>query len=268
MEESMNKNTVWNLTNETELPGRKLTKEALQMICLRYEVISQFVSGRQVLEVGCGPGLGLGYLTRSANRVIGGDITVDHLRYAQEHCKGRIELVRLDAHKLPFKNSYFDVVAAMQVVLYLDIDVFLGECRRVLKEGGTLIINLPNKDRPYFRPSPLSRNYFSAPELFAALDSHGFDAEIFGAFPVPAQPAWSVWQKARIITGKALNLAPKGKWIKARLVNLTSRADVILKEEVGEDIDSGIVENIQLTPIHADSPDHRYQILYAIARAR
>ena len=63
-------------------------------------------------------------------------------------------------------------------------------------------------------------------------------------------------------------MVPKGKSIKARLVNLTSSADVILKGGIGEDIDSGLVDNIQLVPIPNDSPNKCYQILYALAHAK
>ncbi len=256
------------MSYEAELPGLKLTMEAFQLICFRYYVVAQFVSGKQVLEVGCGGSVGLGYLARSADRVIGGDLSMNNLEHARESNKRKAKLICLDAHNLPFKDSYFDVVAALEVIFYLDADRFLGECYRVLKKGGTLIIELPNKDRPFFQPSPLGRDYLSAPELFVTLDRHHFDCEIFGAFPVPMQPTPSVWQKTRTITGKALNLVPTGKWIKTRLINLTSKAGVILKEEVGEDIENGAVESIQLMPIRTDSPNHLYQILYAIARTR
>ncbi len=238
------------------------------MICLRYQVVSRFTSGKQVLEVGCGAGLGLNYLSRYAARVTGGDTSAENLAYAKQNSNEKVELACFDAHNLPFKDSCFDVVAALQVIFYLDVDRFLDECRRVLKKGGTLIVNLPNKDRPYFRPSPLGRNYFSVPELFSALDRHNFDAEVFGAFPVPESTTWSVWQKARTIAGKTLNLLPKGQWIKAHLASATSGADTILGSDVGKYIDSGILEGVDILPISPEEPNHDYQILYAISKAR
>ena len=116
------------MSYEAEMPGMKVTREQLQIICSRYYFASQFVSGKQVLEVGCGPGLGLGYLSRRAVKVIGGDYAEDNLRCAQQHYRDRIELVRLDAHNLPFKDNCFDVVVAMATVIYLQLDSFFKEC--------------------------------------------------------------------------------------------------------------------------------------------
>lgn len=253
---------------EAELPGRKMPLEAIQMICLRYLVISRYIPGKTILEVGCGAGLGLNYLSRYAASVTAGDISAENLLHARKNSNNKVQLDCFDAHNMPFSDGLFDVVAAMQVILYLDIDRFLKECKRVLKKGGTLIINLPNKDRPYFRPSRLSKNYFSAPELYAALDRHSFDTELFGAFPVPESATWSVWQKARIAAGKALNLIPGGKRIKGRLAGAISGADTVLKSDIGQHIDDGILEGIDIVPISHDIPNHGYQILYAVSRLR
>lgn len=253
---------------EAELPGMRLTREALQIICFRYHIVSKFVGGKQVLEVGCGGGLGLRYLCRSASRVVGGDLSTENIECARKNNGGKAELIVLDAHQLPFRNKSFDVVAAMQIIFYLDADTFLEECNRVLKKAGTLIIELPNKDRPYFRPSRRSRNYFSAPELFALLAKHRFGAEIFGAFPVPQSPVWSAWQRARIMAGKVLSPIPQGKHLKALLVDLISNARAVLKEDIGEDADSNIVESMELVSIPSNVSNCNYQILYAIARPK
>jgi SAM-dependent methyltransferase len=253
---------------EAELPGRKMTLEAIRMICLRYQVASRSARDKQVLEVGCGAGLGLNYLSRYAASVTAGDIATENLEYAKKYVNDRVELVCFDAHELPFDDDSFDVVAAMQVIFYLDTDRLLDECHRVLKNGGTLIVNLPNRERPYFRPSPLAKSYHSAAELLDALSSHGFNAEIFGAFPVPESTKWSAWQRARIIAGKVLNLLPGGKRVKSSLASATSGADTILGNDIGQYIDDGILEGMDIIPISHQETNHDYQILYAISKAR
>lgn len=255
--------------SETEMPGQKTSAEQLQMICCRYYIASQFVQEKQVLEVGCGPGIGLGYLaSKGAKRVIGGDCTRENLRRAREHYNGRAELVSLDAQSLPFKDDCFDVVILFEVMYYLPRpDKFLNECHRILKSAGVLILCLANRDLPGFHSSSLSIRYFSAPELFALLSQHHFDAEIFGAFPISRGANWQKLRAAMILlVSKALNLMPKGRSIKEFLNELVLGKTLVLKEEV-EDGDMA-AENFKLVPLPCNSPDFRHQILYAIARTK
>ena len=252
-----------NMSHEAEMPGMKVTKEHLQIICSRYYFASHFVSGKQVLEIGCGPGFGLGYLSRKAERVIGGDYAEDNLRLAQQHYKGRVELILLDAHNLPFKDNCFDVVVAMAAVIYFQLGSFFNECHRVLKRGGILVFCIPNKNQPNFHRSPLSKNYFSVPELSALMSQH-FDARFFGAFPVHKE--LQITKRRGAIVAKvseALALMPKGEEIKGFLSRLFFGTSV-LKEE----IEDGMVENIQPEPIRDDSSNFQYRVLYAMAFTR
>lgn len=256
---------------EAEMPGRRVSVEELQMICCRYYTASKFVQGKQVvLEVGCGAGLGLGYLAKKAKKVIGGDYVEENIRCAQRHYGERVELLLLDAHSLPFRDNCFDVIMSMEVIFYLrHIDKFLEECRRVLKRGGHLIICLPNKDCPGFLRSKLSYKYYSVPELFALLDQHQFDAELFGTFPIPKGSEGLQRAQATVVNGvsKALDWMPKGKEVKEFLNKSIPSHKTVLKAEL-EDEDMKILENIQLVPLPCSSPNFRYKILYEIANAR
>lgn len=253
-----------NFSAETEMPGTKVSRDQLQIICHRYHIASKFVTEKEVLEVGCGPGLGLGYLSINAKRVIGGDITQNSLRYAQGHYNGRVGLVSMDAHKLPFRDSCFDVVIAVAAIIYLDLPIFFDECHRVLKKGGVLILNTPNKDIPNFQGSRLSNNYFSTPELFAILNWHHFDAEFFGAFPISENPM--IETVIRAWGSKVLNMLPKGRVIREFFGNIIDGRNWILNEELDEELikNSG-VENVQLVPLSCDCPEIQHRILYVVA---
>ena len=256
-----------NFLSETEMPGIKANMDQMQIICHRYYFASQFVSGKRVLEVGCGPGLGLGYLSRNAKCVIGGDITKDSLRCAREHYESKIKLVSMDAHKLPFRDSCFDVIISVAAIIYLDLPVFFNECYRVLKRGGLIILNTPNKDISNFRESRLSRNYFSAPELSELLKRHHFGAEFFGAFPVAENTM--IKTDLKVWGGKVLNLVPKGDTIKRVLSNILRGRNLVLKGEIDDKLIKDIhAENIQLAPISCDSHDFQHRILYVLAYAR
>ncbi|MEW6095642.1 MAG: class I SAM-dependent methyltransferase [bacterium] len=63
--------------------------------------------------------------------------------------------VMADIKKLPFKDSYFDCICAFDVIEHVtETNYALHECKRVLKEGGDIVISVPNNDllvRTYFR---------------------------------------------------------------------------------------------------------------------
>lgn len=256
------------MSREAAVPGTKVSSEQLQMICCRYYTAVQYVKEKQVLEVGCGAGLGLGYLGIRARKVIGGDYSEDNLRYARQHYGERAELLLLNAQKLPFKDSSFDVVVAMEVIQYLTrLDDFFKECYRILRKKGVLLLCLPNQDVPGFHKSPLSHRYYSAPELFALLNQQHFDAELFGACPISRGSTWERVRVAIIVTaGKILDVAPKGKEMKGFLNNIILGKTIVVKPELGDS--DMIVQNFKLIPISSDSPDYRHRVLYAIAHIR
>jgi SAM-dependent methyltransferase len=253
---------------ETELPGRKISTDTLQIIAHRYYWVSQFVSEKEVLEVGCGPGLGLGCLSGQAKRVIGGDITKDSLTLARKHYASRVEIVCMDAHGLPFKDNCLDVVVSLAAIIYMDLPAFFGECYRVLRPGGMLIINTPNKDIPGFCPSHLSHQYYSVPELCLLLNQHNFDTEVFGAFAIP-HILVRIWRRflfvVRKLAGKILRSLGFYESIR-RLASLPT-ASIILREELREE-EMSLVENIPVVSLPCDSLTRQYRIVYVIAQAR
>lgn len=252
----------------TELPGSKASPEQLTRICTRYYFASTFSEGKDVLEVACGAGQGLGYLASTAKRVTGGDIDEHILSFAQEHYKGRnnIQLCRFDAHELPFEDTSFDLVILYEAIYYLaHPEKFLAECRRVLRKGGILLICTANKDCPGFSKSAFSFKYFSSLELLTLLNQHHFDAELFGDCPVATQG--SIKQKLiSTITriAAALGLIPK-----------TMKGKEILKRiffgkllAIPGEIEDGIVKYHPPMPIFCNSPSSQYRVLFAVVHTR
>jgi SAM-dependent methyltransferase len=102
------------------------------------------LSGKDVLEVGCGRGGGSAFVFE---RFKPGSMTgVDLARTAIERCRrryGRPGLTFLtgDAQSLPFAPSSFDAVINVESShCYPDMARFLGEVRRVLRPGGLLLL--------------------------------------------------------------------------------------------------------------------------------
>lgn len=113
----------------------------------RYKFALDFVKGKKVLDCACGTGYGSFLLSQEA------------IDYAQTHYKAfNLEFIKADACKLPFEDATFDVVTSFETFEHIEnYELFLKECRRVLKPHGILIISTPNKvvskllknDNPY-----------------------------------------------------------------------------------------------------------------------
>jgi len=189
------------------------------MLYTRYKLAADLISGKDALEVGCGSGIGLKYLSRFGRRVIGGEIDPALLTLASEHCGGKASVVGLDAHQLPFKDSSFDYVIFYEAIYYLRNALrFVAETRRILRPGGKLIISSVNKDWKGFNRSPHSTWYLNPPELCKALESFGFSVELFSAFESRTKSARESLIEFIRRAAITLNLIPrsmKGKeWLK------------------------------------------------------
>jgi SAM-dependent methyltransferase len=254
----------------TEFPGRKVGRDRMEIIGRRYLFAADVAAGKRVLEVGCGPGLGLGYLTGVAAWIVAGDITTVSLARAWATYRGRpgIRLVQFDAHVLPFRDASFDLVLAMAMICYLDVDVFLAECRRVLMRGGAVVFCTPNPEIPGFRPSRFSTRYYSGPELAEVARQHGFALELFGGFPAPRGRA-RLAQRAIAWGGTVLAALPLGLGNQERLreiVRQLIRYDARLLDGELTHEHMAIVRDIPLVPLRPDRGTAEYRILYGIAR--
>lgn len=170
----------------TEAPWTRATAEQLEMMQTRYELASRHAREKDVLEVGCGAGVGLGLISRVARSTVGGDIDLHNCAVARETYRNRrnVTVTRLDAMHLPFSDANFDVLVLFEVLYYIrSFDSFLLEARRVLRPGGVLLISSVNCRWRSFNPSPLSVEYYDAAQLAAMLTRRGFYVDMFAGFP-------------------------------------------------------------------------------------
>ena len=250
-------------TTVTEVPGNRVTREQLERMFHRYHFASLFVEGKEVLEVACGAGLGLGYMARKARRVVGGDYTENLLKAAKGYYQEKSHLLRLDAHFLPFRDRSFDVVILYEAIYYLNaVDAFLLEARRLLRNKGALLIATVNKNWSEFNPSPYSTRYFSVPELGELLQKKGFNVEMFGAFSVLPKGAREKIVASIRKLAVALHLIPKTMKGKELLKNIFYGELKPLKGEIEE----GICEYSPPASIPTQMPNEEYKVIYAVAR--
>jgi SAM-dependent methyltransferase len=144
---------------------------------VRYYWAAGAVSGREVLDLGCGAGYGCEILTAigKARRCVGVDVAEEAIDQARaEHGPGeRVEYVQGDAASLPFEGDSFDVVTCFETIEHVkDAAAVVSEAARVLRPGGLLLISSPNRDQ-YPPGNPFHVREFTPAELTELL-SAGF----------------------------------------------------------------------------------------------
>ena len=246
----------------TETPGTAALPETLDALRTRYELASRLAAGGDVLEVGCGPGMGLGYLQRRCRQVVGGEYDAGLVRRARAHYGARLPLCRLDAGVLPFVDAAFDLVLLLEAVYYLPEPArFVAEARRVLRPGGALLICSANCERPDFNPSPHTFSYLGAAALGDLLRAEGFAVELAAAFPAAEPgPTAGLYRLLRA-TAVKLRLIPRTMAGKERLKRLLYRG---LRPLPAELTDEG--RATPLVAVGPGTPVTGYKVVYATGR--
>jgi len=249
----------------TELPGYKASKEQIERLYHRYHFASLFCEGKDVLEVACGGGIGLGYLANRAKKIVGGDIDEEILEIARRTYQDRtnVEIQKLDAQNLPFEDHSFDVVIFYEAIYYLpQPERFVDEAYRVLKDNGVLLVCTVNKDWPDFNPSPYSTRYFSLPELNTLLNKKFSSIELYGVFLATTDSL-----KVKVISiikriAVALRVIPKTMKSKELLKRIFFGKLLPLPPEIKD----GMAEYTLPVPLIHNTPNRDFKVLYAVAR--
>jgi SAM-dependent methyltransferase len=127
------------------------------------------VTGRRILDAGCGAGPLTAALRDRGAAVTGIDSSVAMLALARQRLGEDVPLELVDLRdRLPFGDETFDDVVASLVLHYLqDWGPTLTELRRVLKPGGRLIVSVEHPIIAYMIQEPLP-NYL-------AINSYSFE---------------------------------------------------------------------------------------------
>lgn len=101
------------------------------------------VSGKEILDLGCGYGYYTDLLREFGNNVIGCDGSEKMLEYAKErYTKYEFQLVDIEK-ELPYGDNTFDIILSNQVLMDIkNIESVVTECARVIKDGGILYIGI------------------------------------------------------------------------------------------------------------------------------
>lgn len=156
-----------------------------------------------ILEVGTGTGRFTVDLVRNSNLVVGIDASRRMLmlarhRSVQEGLDKKVQLIRADAHQLPFRSNVFDLCVTINVLNHIeDYANVMKQIQIVLKANGSLVANFPNVLSLYlpvallvrFRKQSIIRRvysrWFTYKEITAAFSSAGMSIDKVKGFLLP-----------------------------------------------------------------------------------
>lgn len=147
--------------------------------------------GKLLVDIGCGWGRWSVAASRAGFKVIGADVHLDALLAAQRVSRqlgARTSFVCSPGDHLPLKSASADAVFSYGVLQHLERERVRGvlrEAARVLKPGGTCLLQLPNRFGPLAllrqvergfrdgRPGTFEMRYWSRREILLALQEAG-----------------------------------------------------------------------------------------------
>ena len=169
----------------TEIAGEDISQEQLERLYHRYYWAGNYCEGKDVVEVACGTGPGIGFLAEIARTLQAGDFTPEILAKAQGHYGDRVSFEQYDAQNMPYEDNSVDVVILFEAIYYIpDASRFVADCRRILRSGGVVLIATANKDLYDFNPSPYTHRYYGNVDLHSLFEEQGFEVSCFGHFSV------------------------------------------------------------------------------------
>jgi SAM-dependent methyltransferase len=159
-----------------------------------------------LLEIGSGKGRMLDLLRREGHNAQGVEVNESMIQESRR-LYGDLPIQKVDGAALPFEDETFSTVVSFDVFEHIpDSDAHLAEVRRVLKSGGTYLLQTPNKwtnvvfetirwrSFTAFRVDHCSlHSYREIKQRFA---KHGFDTQFFD---IPVVTDFFRWKVRRYL---------------------------------------------------------------------
>ena len=138
-----------------------------------------------VLDVGCGPGQVGAYVRGSERTTVGVDSSAQMARLAATRLDGAVVG---DMRRLPFRSGSIGGILAFYSIIHVprdELGTVLGEFRRVLRDGGQLLLSAHEGSGQMDHSSflgesvPFVATLFHLDELVSALHGVGMDVTLF-----------------------------------------------------------------------------------------
>lgn len=105
----------------------------------RVQILKTFIKGKKILDVGCGLGVYVDYLTGQGIEAVGVDFVPEFIEEARKNQQGTFQVASAD--KLPFRKDSFDTVLLFDILEHGDDLKILLEAKRVARQR--LIVVVP-----------------------------------------------------------------------------------------------------------------------------
>jgi ubiquinone/menaquinone biosynthesis C-methylase UbiE len=119
-----------------------------------YEFVLPHIKEKKVLDLGCGLAYGTALMAEPATEITGVDYDESTIENNKERYRNiaNLAFIRSSLPPLPFADNSFDVVTLFQFIEHIaDRKKLLQECKRVLRQDGTLILTTPNAIKSFAR---------------------------------------------------------------------------------------------------------------------
>lgn len=152
-----------------------------------YTLANKFIKqGARVLEIGCGDGYGANYLVANGANVLGIDVDIHSINYAQKKYQNtELSFQHYNGEKINCEPHSFDMVISFQVMEHVkDVNNYLGNIKQMLKPDGIYIITTPSRTyrlSPGQKPNnPFHLREYDSVSLKKAVEEIFPDAKIYG----------------------------------------------------------------------------------------
>lgn len=175
--------------------------------------IHRIAKNGRLLDIGCGTGAFLTAAAEYGYEIYGQELSPEGSKIAVEKHGERISCG--DLSKCEFKTDFFDIITLWHVAEHVyDIAHFMKEIQRILKPGGTLVLEVPNFNCPEINifhgysesvDAPRHLRHFSKTSLRMALESAGFNCKINNGWSFLVSPLSILHSGKNFMRAKAGN---------------------------------------------------------------
>ncbi|HBF34443.1 TPA: hypothetical protein DDW35_07750 [Candidatus Sumerlaeota bacterium] len=131
------KNASW----QTSYAQIQMAPEYLEYVRERIKQAGINLCGRDILDIGCGPGAYIQCALEHSPRLLTGlDVSPFYLQGIRAQTPQSTGVLA-SAMQLPFADNSYDVVFLNEILFHVDAIATLAEVRRILRPGGTLWVS-------------------------------------------------------------------------------------------------------------------------------
>lgn len=176
------------------------------------------LSGKKILELGCGPGIHSTEYVKRGAELHGLDLSDEMIRLAKETCPEGT-FVQGSAYELPYEDESFDFVISSFLFCHLsEQDKVVKEVKRVLKKGGECIISLTHPMVYMYRNAPsnsmtATNSYFEKGEFSFRIVGN---ETMFDGFPQTMDEIFKPFLEEGFLLKEFKENRPEKSWLELR----------------------------------------------------